>query len=91
MIRPDRKMGWMPLPIRCPGCSRRIREHAILTHGGAVRCQHCDRLLYVVLAPHLALAFAAEVTLAEVTHMRASHMTPAAVIAYLGASFPSAV
>lgn len=85
-----RKMGWMPLPVHCPGCERRIREHTILMHGGAVRCERCDRLLYAIFAPSLSLAFAAEVSLAEVTHMRDQHMTLHAVLDYLGASFPTA-
>lgn len=86
----SRKMGWMPLPVRCPGCDRRIREHVILTHGGAVRCQTCDRLLYAMVAPNLGMVFAAEVTVEEVSRMRADRMTLVSVLAFLGASFPDA-
>lgn len=81
-------MGWISMPVRCPACSSRLREHAILTHGGAVRCEKCSRLLFAVTAAHVGMVFAAEVTAAEIRHMRDHRMTLPAVLDYLGANFP---
>jgi hypothetical protein len=87
----ERRMGWMPLPVICPRCRKRIRETAIITHGGAVRCDRgCGILLYVLPSHQLGITFVAEVNATEALDIRARGLSLVESLDYLGAIFPGA-
>lgn len=81
-------MGWVPLPVSCPRCGRKIREHAILLRDGAVRCDRgCMVLLYILPNPTLGVAYIAEVTPDEAVQLRALGLNVEKTLEYLGAAF----
>jgi hypothetical protein len=85
----SRRVGWTDLPLRCPGCARRVKEQSVLLHGGALRCDRCARLYYAVLVPSVRLVWIAEVTPFEVQQLRAAALSAPDVIRRLGGAFPA--
>lgn len=84
-------MGWIELPLKCPHCARRLVEHHVLSYGGSIKCRGCDRLYYVALASNLNMAFAIEVTHAELTELKRRALSLPQILAQFGATFPAAV
>ncbi|MEA3245551.1 MAG: hypothetical protein U9Q74_05290 [Gemmatimonadota bacterium] len=86
-----RRMGWVQYPVTCPSCGVRLKEAAVITHGGALRCERgCSTLLYVLPATHHGVAFVAEITPSEAVEIRERSLSLAATLDYLGARFPEA-
>lgn len=81
-------MGWLDLPLKCPGCSRRLVEHHVLTYGGAIKCRHCERLYYVALASNLNMAFAIEVSTTQLADLKRRALSLPQVLAHFGATYP---
>lgn len=83
-----RRHGWSALPMKCPHCGTRVRQHAVVLHGGVLICERktCKRMLYVLLASHSQMAYIAEIHPNEVTELAARGATPLEVFTYLGAT-----
>lgn len=88
---PGRRMGWMQYPVACPSCGVRLRETAIITHGGALRCERgCNTMLYVLPATQHGVAFAVELSPTEAIELRERGLSLKDTLTYLGARFPEA-
>lgn len=85
-----RRMGWVELPLRCPGCTRKLPLQSAMSYGGAVRCIHCSAVLYVALAQNLNMAFVIELTAAELRTLKARALTLPQLLAHFNATFPVA-
>lgn len=83
--RAERRMGFTPLPIRCPHCSRRFRHWHVALHGGVLRCEGCERLQYVLLFTTAQVAWLADVTSDEVVEMYAAGCSVTQALERLGA------
>jgi hypothetical protein len=82
-------MGWTSYPVKCPTCGRRVKETAIVTHGGALRCDRgCVNLLYLV--PAHGMVFVAELSSSEALAIRERGLSLFKALEYLGAGFPEA-
>lgn len=86
----DRFTGWSMLPVRCPHCERRMKQQAVVLHGGVLHCPGCNRGLYVILAPGVQLAFVAEIHPDEVKALHAQGANAFQVLAFLGATIRAA-
>lgn len=80
-----RPMGWSPLPAYCARCRTKLRDHALLLHGGGIRCGRCATINYVLVCAPVQLAFVAAVNSHELHALAERGATVAQVLAYLGA------
>jgi len=82
----------MSIPLKCPTCRKRIRQHAIILHSGVIQCDRgtCDTMLYVVPISRLRLVFAVSLSSREAHELRDRQLGLLAVLDCLGARYPEA-
>lgn len=88
--RLPRIAGWLPLPLRCPHCERRIKQDGVMLHGGVLHCVGCARSLYVILVPGANVAFIAELHPDEMRALHLQGANPIQVLAFLGVTVRAA-
>lgn len=81
---PERHAAFSTLPMRCPHCTRRLKQSAVVLHGGVLRCDGCERLQYVILISAVQLAFLVDITAQEVIELGARGAAPHEVLDALG-------
>jgi hypothetical protein len=79
-----RKHGLTTLPLKCPHCARRLKQHTVVLHGGVLTCEGCRRMQFVVLIGPVHLAYMADITRHEVVELFARGATAREVFETLG-------
>ncbi len=79
-----RKHGLSTLPLRCPHCARRLKQHTVALHGGVLTCEGCRRMQYVIVIGQVQLAYMADITRQEVVDLFARGASPHEVFQALG-------
>lgn len=80
----ERRWAFAPLPMHCPHCDRRLRQTAVVLHGGVIRCEGCKRLQYIVLLGQIQLCLMADITASELADLSTRGASPREVLEYLG-------
>lgn len=78
-------MGFVPWPLRCGDCTRRIPMTPQMAYGTAVRCEGCRKHSFVVVFAAVELAFVVALTWAEWRDMAARSLSTREVLRELGA------
>jgi hypothetical protein len=90
MPTPPRRHGFTTLPLKCPHCLRRLKQHTVVLHGGVLACEGCRRQQYIVLLGQVGLAYTVDISRQEVVELFARGASPREVLEALGISVRAA-
>lgn len=80
----DRVHGFTTLPLRCPHCTRRMKQSRYILHGVVLECAGCRRLQYVLLVQPVQMAYVCSITAQEAIELAARGASPVEVVRSLG-------